>query len=263
MLPTSSLIFVYELCAMRYAETTSPAVCLMLHQKTPDSLLYEACELAAEGTGHPSFFNCEGLYEMLAHRASGPDEYSKYTRDQILKLGSPLGCVEPGVEGHQYGHTDSAIINVGGAAVCAVTNGVKAEGVDGSYCGKVVTYESGAPETLTTWEDFYAAVKGQIKYAIEEAHANLIICEKLLAEQFNLPTFTMLISGALERGKDATNGGALVNVGPTMNMCGFATMVDSVAAVKKWSMMTKKQPFPKCVMPAWPILSGMMICWLN
>lgn len=219
--------------AMRYAKTTSPAVCLMLHQKTPDSLLYEACELAAEGMGHPSFFNCEGLYEMLAHRASGPEGYSKYTRDQILKLGSPLGCVEPGVEGHQYGHTDSAIINVGGAALCAVTNGVKAEGVDGSYCGKVVTYESGAPETLTTWEDFYAAVKGQIKYAIEEAHANLIICEKLLAEQFNLPTFTMLISGALERGKDATNGGALVNVGPTMNMCGFATMVDSVSAVKK------------------------------
>lgn len=219
--------------AMRYARTTSPAVSLLLHQKTPDSLLREACELAAEGMGHPSFFNCESLYHMLEHRAAGPGGYSNYTREQILKYGSPIGCVEPGAEGLQYGHTDSGIINVAGAALCAVTNGVKAAGVDGAFCGKVVTYESGAPEELDTWEKFYAAVKGQITYAIKEAHANLIIVEKILSEQFQLPTFTLMLDGALERGKDAVAGGALVNVGPTMNMCGFGTMVDSVAAVKK------------------------------
>lgn len=219
--------------AMRYAKTTSPAVSLMLHQKTPDSLLYEACELAAEGMGHPSFFNCEGLYEMLEHRAGGLDGHSNYNRRDILKYGSPIGCVEPGAEGLQYGHTDSGIINVAGCIFAAVTNGQKAEGVDGTYCGQVVTYESGAPETLTTFEDFYAAVKGQVKYAIDECHANLLICEKILAEQFNLPTFTVLLDGALERAKDATAGGAKVNIGPTMQMVGFATMVDSVAAIKK------------------------------
>ena len=147
---------------MRYAKTTSPAVSLMLHQKTPDALLYEACELAAEGMGHPSFFNCEGLYEMLEHRAGGLDGHSNYNRRDILKYGSPIGCVEPGAEGLQYGHTDSGIINVAGCIFAAVTNGQKAEGVDGTYCGQVVTYESGAPETLMTFEDFYAAVKGQI-----------------------------------------------------------------------------------------------------
>ena len=231
--------------AMRYVKTTSPAVCIMLHQKTPDDLLHEACELAAEGMGHPSFFNCEGLYDMLDRRAAGPDGHSKYTREQILTLGSPMGCVEPDCEGLQYGHTDSGIINVAGAALCAVTNGVKAKGVDGSFCGKVVTYESGAPETLKTWDDFYDAVKGQIRYAINEAHANLIICEKLLAEQFNLPTFTMLLTGALERAKDATNGGAYVNVGPTMQMVGFGTMVDSVAAVKKVVYDDKKATLPQ------------------
>lgn len=219
--------------AMRYAKTTSPAVSLMLHQKTPDALLYEACELAAEGMGHPSFFNCEGLYEMLEHRAGGLDGHSNYNRRDILKYGSPIGCVEPGAEGLQYGHTDSGIINVAGCIFAAVTNGQKAEGVDGTYCGQVVTYESGAPETLTTFEDFYAAVKGQVKYAIDECHANLLICEKILAEQFNLPTFTVLLDGALERAKDATAGGAKVNIGPTMQMVGFATMVDSVAAIKK------------------------------
>ena len=219
--------------AMRYAKTTSPAVSLLLHQKTPDSLLYEACELAAEGMGHPSFFNCEGLYSMLEHRAGGLEGYSHYTRKDILKFGSPIGCVEPGAEGLQYGHTDSGIINVAGAALMAVTNGVMPEESDNMFAGKLLTFESGAPGSFQTFEAFYDAVKAQIKYAIDEAHANLLICEKLLAEQFNLPTFTVLLEGALEKGKDATAGGAKVNVGPTMNRCGFGTMVDSVAAIKK------------------------------
>ena len=219
--------------AMRYAKTTSPAVSLLLHQKTPDSLLYEACELAAEGMGHPSFFNCEGFYSMLEHRAGGLEGYSHYTRKDILKFGSPIGCVEPGAEGLQYGHTDSGIINVAGAALMAVTNGVMPEESDNMFAGKLLTFESGAPGSFQTFEAFYDAVKAQIKYAIDEAHANLLICEKLLAEQFNLPTFTVLLEGALEKGKDATAGGAKVNVGPTMNMCGFGTMVDSVAAIKK------------------------------
>ena len=219
--------------AMRYAKTTSPAVSLLLHQKTPDSLLYEACELAAEGMGHPSFFNCEGLYSMLEHRAGGLEGYSHYTRKDILKFGSPIGCVEPGAEGLQYGHTDSGIINVAGAALMAVTNGVMPEESDNMFAGKLLTFESGAPGSFQTFEAFYDAVKAQIKYAIDEAHANLLICEMLLAEQFNLPTFTVLLEGALEKGKDATAGGAKVNVGPTMNMCGFGTMVDSVAAIKK------------------------------
>ena len=219
--------------AMRYAKTTSPAVSLLLHQKTPDSLLYEACELAAEGMGHPSFFNCEGLYSMLEHRAGGLEGYSHYTRKDILKFGSPIGCVEPGAEGLQYGHTDSGIINVAGAALMAVTNGVMPEESDNMFAGKLLTFESGAPGSFQTFEAFYDAVKAQIKYAIDEAHANLLICEKLLADQFNLPTFTVLLEGALEKGKDATAGGAKVNVGPTMNMCGFGTMVDSVAAIKK------------------------------
>lgn len=219
--------------AMRYAKTTSPAVCLMLHQKTPDSLLYEACELAAEGMGHPSFFNCEGLYDMLAHRAAGPDGYSNYTRKEILQYGSPIGCVEPGAEGLQYGHTDSGIINVAGAALMAVTNGVMPIESDNMFAGKLLTFETGAPESFETFDQFYEAVKAQIKYAIDEAHANLLVCEKLLAEQFNLPTFTVLLDGALEKAVDATAGGAKVNIGPTMQMVGFGTMVDSVAAIKK------------------------------
>jgi formate C-acetyltransferase len=219
--------------AMRYVKTTSPAVCLMLHQKTPDSLLREACELSVEGHGHPSFFDVETLYKMLENRGACANMHSNYTSYDIKKYGSPIGCVEPGVEGMQYGHTDSGIINVAGCIYAAVCDGKKAKGVDGTRCGQVVTYASGAPELFDTYEKFEKVCLDQIEYAIKECHSNLIIVEKLLAEQFNLPTFTMLLDGALEKGLDATNGGAKVNIGPTIQMSGFGTAVDSMAAIKK------------------------------
>ena len=219
--------------AMRYVKTTSPAVCLMLHQKTPDSLLREACELSVDGHGHPSFFDVETLYKMLENRGACANMHSNYTSYDIKKYGSPIGCVEPGVEGMQYGHTDSGIINVAGCIYAAVCDGKKAKGVDGTRCGQVVTYASGAPELFDTYEKFEKVCLDQIEYAIKECHSNLIIVEKLLAEQFNLPTFTMLLDGALEKGLDATNGGAKVNIGPTIQMSGFRTAVDSMAAIKK------------------------------
>ena len=219
--------------AMRYVKTTSPAVCLMLHQKTPDSLLREACELSVDGHGHPSFFDVETLYKMLENRGACANMHSNYTSYDIKKYGSPIGCVEPGVEGMQYGHTDSGIINVAGCIYAAVCDGKKAKGVDGTRCGQVVTYASGAPELCDTYEKFEKVCLDQIEYAIKECHSNLIIVEKLLAEQFNLPTFTMLLDGALEKGLDATNGGAKVNIGPTIQMSGFGTAVDSMAAIKK------------------------------
>lgn len=218
--------------AMRFSRTTAPSVSLLLHQKTPESLLREACELSAEGMGHPSFFDVETLYKMLQTRGAGEGS-SNYSLHDIMKYGGAIGCVEPGVEGMQYGHTDSDIINVAGCIYAAVTNGKKAKGVDGTFGGKIVTYPSGEPETLDTYEKFEQACLDQITYAIKEAHSNLVIVEKLLAEQFNLPTFTMLLDGALEKAKDATAGGAKVNIGPTMQMVGFATAVDSMAAIKK------------------------------
>ncbi|HHU17248.1 MAG TPA: hypothetical protein GXZ70_03355 [Clostridiales bacterium] len=219
--------------AMRYVKTTAPSVSLLLHQKTPDDLLLEAVKLAAEGMGHPSFFNVETLIGMLENKSGGLYGKSPYTMEQILEWGSPIGCVEPGVMGYQYGHTDSCIINVGYAPTLVLTRGIKPEGVDGYGAGELLSFDGGDPSQYKTFGDFYKAVKDQIEWGIKAAHKNAIIAEKILAEQFQLPTYTLLTRGAIERGIDAASGGALCNVGPTIQLVGFGTLVDSVAAVKK------------------------------
>lgn len=219
--------------AMRYVKTTAPSVSLLLHQKTPDDLLLEAVKLSAEGMGHPSFFNVESLIGMLENRTGGLYGKSPYTQEQILEWGSPIGCVEPGVMGYQYGHTDSCIINVGYAPTLVLTHGIKPEDAAGYGGGAMLSFDSGDLESYKTYGDFLRAVKGQIEWAIKTAHKNAIIAEKLLAEQFQLPTYTLLLRGAVEKGIDAAAGGALCNVGPTIQLVGFGTLVDSMAAVKK------------------------------
>lgn len=219
--------------AMRHVKTNSPTVSILLHQKTPDSLLYEACKLSAEGMGHPSYFNCETMYEMLDARSGGLHGKSPYTTEQILKYGGPIGCVEPGVAGYQYGHTDSGVINVAQLGTLAITNGVKGTRTFGYGAGTVITCETGDAARFATFDDYDAAVKAQISYAIKQAHAHLIIAEKIVSEKFALPTYTMLCHDAVLKAKDCTQGGAICNIGPTMQLLGFGTLIDSLAAVKK------------------------------
>jgi formate C-acetyltransferase len=211
--------------AMRYVKTNAPTIGVLLHQKTPDSLLYEACGLAAEGMGHPSFFNCETLYGMLRGRGAGNEGHSVYTKEQILELGSPIGCIEPGVAGHQFGHTSGSFINLAECGNLVLTNGVKD--------GKLITCETGDATKFATFEDFYAAVKTQILCAIRQDQAGLLVAEELVAEKFALPTFTMLCRDGVRKGKDCTQGGAYLNVGATIQTLGFATLIDSLAAIKK------------------------------
>lgn len=219
--------------AMRYVKTTGPTVSIQLHQKTPDSLLMEACKLAAEGMGHPSFFDVNTMHRQLQRRGAGPNGYSPYTIEEIRELGGAIGCVEAGCMGLQFGHTDSAIVNLAACAGLAATNGIKPYNAGGWGAGKQISLATGCPKDFTCFEDYLNACKAQVEWAIKEAHADLLVAEKIIAENFHLSIYTLMLRGALEKGKDAVEGGAYCNVGPTIQSVGFADLANSLAAVKK------------------------------
>lgn len=219
--------------AMRHVRTTGPTVSLYLHQKTPDELLLEAAKLSVEGMGHPSYFDVETYSRMLEYRGAGLYGKSPYTREQILELGSPIGCVEPGVAGLQYGHTDSGIVNMGAVVSLALNNGVKPSGLPGWGPGEQAGPLTGDPRSFSTYEAFHDAVLQQLAFAIREVHAHMIVAEKIVAEQHQIPLFTILSHGCIEKGVDAAAGGAYCNVGPTIQCVGLADMANSMAAVKK------------------------------
>ena len=61
----------------------------------------------------------------------------------------------------------------------------------------------------------------------------MLVAERLLAEEHQMPLFTILSTNAVEKGIDVLNGGAMLNSGPHYMLSGVADMGDSLAAVKK------------------------------
>jgi choline trimethylamine-lyase len=218
--------------AMREVHTTSPSVSLLLHPKTPDDLLHEAVMLASLGMGHPSFFNCETLWHQLMGRAAGLQGPSKYSFDDIREFGAYIGCVEPGVQGMQYGHTDSAMINMSAVMSLVFTNGVKPAKLPGWGAGLQCGPQTGHPRDSKNFDEFFEAFKKQLAYAIQESHAHMIVGEKLRAEMSFKPVYTILTRGAIERGLDVEEGGAPVNVGPVTAVLATADVANSLYNVK-------------------------------
>ncbi len=219
--------------AMRHVKTTGPTVSLLLHQKTSDDLLAEAVKLAAEGMGHPSFFDVETMNNMLRGRGGGPEGKSLYTEEEILKSGCTLGCVEPGVAGKQFGHTDASIVNIAYASILALTNGIKPEKTEGYGAGKRISIKTGDVEEFKTFDAYMSAVKKHIEHGIHMAHKNAIIIQRIYRDKFQLPLFSAVNSGGIEKGIDIGSGSAKCMIGPCIQFIGFATLIDSLSAVKK------------------------------
>lgn len=229
----SNLLSYLCLRAMRYVRTTAPTVHIQIHPKTPDSLLIEGAKLTAEGMGHPSYFNLDTLYSMLRMRTAGLTGKSPYSEEEIREGAVMIGCVEPGVQGLQYGHTSSSVINLGNTMSLAMNNGVFPKGVPAWGAGTLMGAKTGDPRNFQSFEELMGAVKAQLKYQVTQCHAELLVAEKIHAEEFQLPTYTILARGTIEKGIDVVAGGAKVNIGPTHECVGIADIGDSLAAIKK------------------------------
>ncbi len=73
----------------------------------------------------------------------------------------------------------------------------------------------------------------QYKYQINLCQEHMLVAERLLAEEHQMPLFTMMATNAIEKGIDVVAGGAMLNSGPHYMLTGVADMGDSLEVVKK------------------------------
>ena len=217
----------------RETRTTAPAVHVHIGSKTPESFLREAIKLAAEGLGHPSFFDIDSVYQMIQYNGAGLNGANNLPLKLIRERATTVGCVEPKIEGYCYGHTNANITNLGNTVSLTLTNGVLPSGCPGYGAGMRIGCESGDPRTFETYEEFYQAFMRQYRYQINLCQEHMLIVEKILAEEYQMPLFTMMTTGAIEKGCDVVSGGAILNSGPHYMLTGVADMGDSLEAVKK------------------------------
>jgi formate C-acetyltransferase len=204
--------------AIMETRTYQPTVSVRWWQKTPKKLKRKVADLISMGMGHPSNFNDEVGIQMCLNRG--------YTIEEA-KNWAPIGCVEPGVEGMQYGLTNAGQLNMGGMVEMVLTNGVQ------RLTGKKLGAETGDPRNFKNFDEFMEAVKQQISFFIKHWCVADLCAEKLHAEVAPTPFQSILTFGCMEKGKDLTLGGAKINVGPTIVAIGVADIGNSLASVKK------------------------------
>jgi Pyruvate-formate lyase len=219
--------------SVRETRTTAPAVHVHIGSKTPESFLRECVKLSAEGLGHPSYFDIESVYKMIQYNGAGLNGINNLPLKLIRERATTVGCVEPKIEGYCYGHTNANITNLGNTVSLTLTNGILPEGCPGYGAGTRIGCESGDPTTFTTFEQFYDAFMRQYKYQIDLCQEHMLVAEKLLAEEHQMPLFTMMTTDAIEKGTDVVSGGAILNSGPHYMLTGVADLGDSLMAVKK------------------------------
>jgi len=189
-----------------------------LHRNTPDDLLDRVCDILAEAQGAPFLLNFDEL-SIEALRWQGLPE-------ERLWNYAPVGCLENTLQGDDRSGTVDVNLNLAKPVELVMTGGrdIRFKIRLGS--------KTGSPTGFKSFSEFMDAYKKQLLACMDKLLECAIEADALRAEFEPTPYLSALVRGCAESGKDVTAGGSNHSF-ITVEGVGFATAVDSLAAVKK------------------------------
>lgn len=222
-----------------------------LHRNTPDKLLDKVVEMIAASQGAPFLLNFDersmaGM--MLEARKAGVQHL--INADNVHEY-APVGCLENTMVGNDRSGTVDNNLNLYKAVELALTGGYDMLPVVDPLSGKaepVVRHgpATGAPETLTTWEQFWDAYAAQTAYIIRKMVAVYDQTDIIRARFSPTPYLSCLVRGCAEKGLDVNEGGPELAF-TTLEAVTFATTVDSLLAIKYLVYDQKRCTLPELV----------------
>lgn len=192
--------------------------------KNPNSFLRKVVELISLGTGFPAFHNDDVGIMMLMNKG--------VTLKEALDW-NPCGCVETNLEGRMRQYTALADINLGSMVEFALLDGKNRKS------GKYLSTRTGNPEKFATYEEFLAAVKQQIQYAIRVVVEGSHVLDEVCLNRPS-PALSFTFRECIEKAKDYAWGGAKYNIGNGVILIGVADLINSLAAVRQLVYETKQ-----------------------
>ena len=184
--------------------------------KNPNKFLRKVIELIRLGTGFPAFHNDDIGIRMIMNKGIPLREAYDW---------NPCGCVETNLEGRLRHYTALADINLGSVVEFAMLDGRNKK--SGSFISK----QTGDPTALKTYEEFEAAVKKQLSYAIRAVVKGSHVIDEVCMDR-PVPALSLTFRECVENAKDYAHGGAKYNTGNGIILIGVADLINSLAAVK-------------------------------
>ncbi len=209
--------------SMKHVKLVEPFFSILVHARTPESLLIRAAELSSLCSSHPVYLNADTLTTMMLARGTkgGP-----CISLQQARQATPVGCYEPVIPGQDSGYMFSGFFNMAAVMELVLTNGYS------RYYKRKIGMETGDPSTFETFEDFKDAYHKQLAYMAKNFSDASNIFEKVFAEVLPTPFESSVIEGCIEKAKSREEGGALFNFKQIIG-AGSTDAGDSLTAVRK------------------------------
>lgn len=195
----------------------NPKIQLKINENTPDKLLFKAFDMIRRGKSSIVFCCEPGMIKaVMSYGAT-------YTEARNMDI---RGCYETGVRANEVS-TGTGYLNSVKAVLYAIFNGYDHK------LKKTYGLKTGDASQLKSFDDFYSAVLKQWSFLIEKTISVANSYEKYLSYINPSNMYSATIEGALIKGVDAYGFGVKFNNSALLN-CGFASLVDSVLAVKEF-----------------------------
>lgn len=207
-----------------------PDLAARIHTLSPKRYLYEVAETIKEGSGFPKLINDDEVIPLLLAKGARPDEAYDY---------SVSGCSECRMPNRDTYTSPCAYINFAAALEMTIYNGRMLK-----YGEEQIGLKTGEPETFETFDEFYEAYLRQQKYFIRHAFIQQHEIIRIRAQHFATPLGSSLHELCRESFTDLHQphipGG--IDLG-YFEFIGYGTVIDSLAAIKKFVYEEKKITF--------------------
>ncbi|KKN81337.1 hypothetical protein LCGC14_0320840 [marine sediment metagenome] len=211
--------------SMAHVRLIQPFLSVLVHGKTPDSLLIKSCQLMSLGTGHPVFINHNVLIEQML---SLPVPL-KHARNA-----AQVGCYEPVIPGFDAGNAPAGLLNFAAILELVLTNGWS------RVYQKKLGMETGDPRLFKSFEELKDAFRKQVDKLLKDIMLVDDIEKETLEKLCPTPYESALIGDCIEKGLSREAGGTRFNFSPVVSGVGAIDAGNSLAVIKKLVFEEKK-----------------------
>lgn len=204
-----------------------PDLATRIHSRTPERFLHEIALTIKDGSGFPKLINDEEVVPLYAIKGAPINEALDY---------AVSGCTEARLPNRETYTSGCVYINFASALEMLLYNGRMKH-----YGNELIGIETGDVTKMKTWEEFYEAYKVQHMNLLHKAFQQQHIVDKLRPMHFASPLSSVLHNLCMKYCKDLQCEKIEEGVDYSyFEFLGYATVVDSLAAVKKLVFEEKK-----------------------
>ena len=202
-----------------------PDLSVRIHTQTPERFLLKVCEVIREGTGFPKLFNDENVIPRFLAYGATLEEARNWC---------PNGCTEPRLLNKDTYMTGISQYSSVAALDMALNNG------EFRMTGERLGISTGDPRSFTTFDEVMNAFRLQVEFLQWHCIRSQIVAEYVKPQIIAAPLLSCLHDLCIKNCADVhTNVEGSFKIGQASG-CFFATVVDSLAAIKKLIYDDKK-----------------------